>query len=94
MASGAELPSVKQILSIASEFGLDLSEAEASSYQNLMKGPMTSYRRLEEFSEYKPEVKYKRDSGYRPTTEENHIMPGTGDVRLKEQIQVYLTAMT
>ncbi len=71
MASGAELPSVKQILSIASEFGLDLSEAEASSYQNLMKGPMTSYRRLEEFSEYKPEVKYKRDSGYRPTTEEN-----------------------
>ena len=71
MASGAELPSIKQILSLASEFGIDLSESEASSYQNLMKGPLTSYRRLEEFSEYKPEVKYKRNSGYRPTAEEN-----------------------
>jgi len=53
MAFGAGLPSVKQILSIGSEFRLDLSEAEALSYQNIIKSPMAAYRRLEEFCEYK-----------------------------------------
>ncbi|MSO73843.1 MAG: amidase [Alphaproteobacteria bacterium] len=71
MAHGAELPSVREVLELAEGFGIEMSEAEAASYRGLMQGPMASYRRLEEIPEFRPPVKYKRDSGYRPSAEEN-----------------------
>jgi amidase len=71
MASGAALPSIREILALAEEFGLEMSETEAASYRRLMEGPMASYRRLEEIPERKLPVKYKRDPGYRPSAAEN-----------------------
>jgi len=44
-----------------------MSEAEAPSYCALIRGPMRSYRRVDELTEFTLPVKYPRDPGYRPT---------------------------
>ena len=69
MPKGARLPAIEQILELAYEFSHDMNEAEAESYQGLMKGAINSYRRIDEFAENKPPVKYPRDPGYRPPPE-------------------------
>jgi amidase len=71
MPKGARLPSVDQIVALATDLGMDMTQAEAASYQTLMKGAINSYRRIDEFAENKPRVKYPRDPGYRPGPEEN-----------------------
>ncbi|MBM3484746.1 MAG: amidase [Alphaproteobacteria bacterium] len=71
MASGAVLPSEREILALADQFGIEMSDDEAGQYRNLMRGAMASYRRLEEIPEYRPPVKYKRDPGHRPSAAEN-----------------------
>ena len=71
MPKGARLPTVSQIIALATEFGMEMSEADAASYQSLMVGAINSYRRLDEFAEAKPPVKYPRTPGYRPPPEEN-----------------------
>ena len=52
MPIAANLPSVHQILSLADEFEIEMSEAQAQSYQALMQGPIGSYRRLEELPSF------------------------------------------
>ena len=59
------------ILSLADEFEIEMSEAQAQSYQALMQGPIGSYRRLEELPEFRPPVKYPRTPGYRPAAKDN-----------------------
>ena len=71
MPSGAELPSLRQIRELADEFGFELSDQDVASYQTLMRGPILSTRKLEEIPEFRPEVKYSRTPGYRPTAKEN-----------------------
>ena len=71
MPRGPRLPAINQILELAQEFGIDMSEDEAASYQSLMTGAINSYRRIDEFAEIKPRVKYPRDPGCRPPPEEN-----------------------
>ncbi len=69
--AGPRLPSIGQIQEIAADFGLDMPEADAASYQNLMRGLVKSYRRLERYPEMRPPVTYPRTPGYRPSPEEN-----------------------
>ncbi len=71
MPRGPELPTVPQILELAEEFGFEMTADDAQSYQNLMRGPMASYRVLEEIPERTLPVKYPRDAGYRPSAAEN-----------------------
>jgi amidase len=71
MSKGADLPTVNQILELADEFGIEMTEEDAKSYQNVMRGPMESYRVLEDIPEWRPEQKYPRNAGYRPTAEDN-----------------------
>ena len=71
MAKGAELPTIDQIRDMAEDFGIEMPEEDAGAYRNLMKGPMASYRMLEEIPEWRPEQKYPRNAGYRPSAEEN-----------------------
>jgi amidase len=71
MPIAAELPSVRQILSLAGEFGIEMSDKQAQSYQALMQGPIGSYRRLEELPEFRLPVKYPRATGYRPAARDN-----------------------
>lgn len=71
MPLGPELPKIQQILDLAASFGMELSPEEAASFQTLMRGPIASYRRVEELAEFRPAVKYPRDPGYRPSPKEN-----------------------
>ena len=66
MPTGPDLPSAAMLMRIAADHGLDLTAADADSYRALMAGAIKSYRKLEEFSEPKPPVKYPRDGGWRP----------------------------
>lgn len=71
MATGPRLPSVAEIVDLATGFGIEMSETEAASYQRLMTGALRAYRRIDELTEVLPPVKYPRDPGYRPPPEEN-----------------------
>ena len=71
MPTGANLPSIEQVLDIAEDFGLELTADEANSYCNLLRGAIKTYRRLDEMVEYRPPVKYPRTVGYRPEAKDN-----------------------
>jgi amidase len=71
MPTSAQLPSVHQILELATIFGIEMSEADAGSYRSLMQGAMAACRRIDELQEFKLPVKYPRTPGYRPTPAEN-----------------------
>lgn len=64
-------PSIGEILEIAGDYGITLSEDDAASFQGLIKGLLPSYWRCDELVEPKLPVKYPRTSGYRPPPEEN-----------------------
>jgi len=66
-----EAPSPKQILDIAFDFNLHLSEADARSFAGLIAGTVPSYNRLDELAEPSLPVKYPRTPGHRPRAEEN-----------------------
>ncbi|MGH6942727.1 MAG: amidase [Geminicoccaceae bacterium] len=65
------LPTIAQILDIADDYGLNLTEQDAVSFRGLMAGPVASYRRLDELVEPRPPVRYPRTPGYRPGPGEN-----------------------
>jgi amidase len=71
MSTGPELPSVKAILRIAEDYGIDLTTEDAAVYRDMMQPLVASYRRLEELPERKLPVKYPRTSGWRPVPEDN-----------------------
>src|SRR5262245_6497741 len=64
-------PKVSQVMEIAASFGMDLSEADAASYQGLLKNIAKSYDRLDAMVEPKPLVKYARIPGSRPDAKDN-----------------------
>jgi amidase len=66
-----QAPNPEQILDIAIDFGLDLSQEDARSFAGLLAGSVTSYDRLDELAEPSLPVKYPRTPGYRPRPEEN-----------------------
>jgi amidase len=66
-----EAPNVGQVREIAASFGMNLSEADAASFAGLLKGIKASYDRLDAMVEPKPEVKYPRATGRRPSAAEN-----------------------
>ncbi len=72
MPAGVRLPSVQQVLELASHFGMEMTPEEAAIYRNLMQGPANAYRRVEEISQFRmPEPSYPRTSGSRPEPAEN-----------------------
>jgi amidase len=73
MSTGPELPSVKAVLAIAADYGIDLSAEDAAVYRGLLQPLMESCRRLEELPERKLPVKYPRTPGWRPMPEENPL---------------------
>ena len=42
-------PVFGKFVSLADEFGIEMSDQEAQSYRMFMQGPINSYRRLKEF---------------------------------------------
>ena len=57
MPKGAALPSIRQIIELSQGFGIDMPESDAEEYQTLMRGPIASFKRLEELPEYRPPIK-------------------------------------
>jgi amidase len=66
-------PPLDELGRIAKTYGMDLNEADLSSFRKLMDGVLASYRRLDQFAEPTLPVKYKRDAGYRPAAAENRL---------------------
>jgi amidase len=66
-----QAPKPEQILDIALDFDLDLSEEDARSFAGLIAGSVPSYNRLDELAEPSLPVKYPRTPGRRPAPEEN-----------------------
>ena len=52
-----QLPTKAQILEIAAELGLDLSEEDVSSFQGLFQGSVDAYNAVDEMPDNLPEVK-------------------------------------
>jgi amidase len=71
MSIPPRLPTVAQVLDLAKDFGMTLTEEDAASFRGLMAGSIASYARLDELVEPKLPVKYPRAPGYRPPPEEN-----------------------
>lgn len=68
---GVSLPTVGQVLEVAGEVGLNLSEEDARSFQGLMRGPMASYARLDLLPEPTLPQIAPRGAGYRPEPDDN-----------------------
>jgi amidase len=64
-------PKAEQVLDIAADFGIELSEADADSFAGLLQGMKASYDRLDELAEPALPVKYPRTPGYRPRPDQN-----------------------
>jgi amidase len=71
MAIAPRLPNVTELLDIARDYGMHLTEVDANSFRGLMAGAMASYARLDELAEPKLPVKYPRSPGHRPAQAEN-----------------------
>lgn len=71
MPLGPTPPSVDQVLELAADFGYEVTTEDAAAFRRLMLNTLESYRRLDEHQEQKPEVRWPRTPGRRPTAEEN-----------------------
>jgi amidase len=66
-----QLPTPEQIYELADEIGLDLTEADVSSYIELFKGNVEAYNAVDAMPDNLPQVSYPRTPGYRPGPDEN-----------------------
>ena len=64
-------PTRDQILDLASELGLDLSDEDIDSYIGLFQGNVEAYNLIDSMPDNLPEVKYPRTPGYKPRDGEN-----------------------
>lgn len=65
------LPNSEQIRDLAASFGIELSDADASSFEALVAGMKPSYDRLDALQHERLPVKYPRLPGRPPTEAEN-----------------------
>ncbi|XP_019633473.1 PREDICTED: uncharacterized protein LOC109476898 [Branchiostoma belcheri] len=70
-APAVRTPSLQQLSRAADKFNLELDQAELQEFQNVMKGTLASYQRVDQLVEPVPPVKWPRTPGWRPGPEEN-----------------------
>jgi len=66
-----KLPSPIEIMELADEIGLDLTDEDVESYIGLFKGNIEAYNIIDAMPDNLPSVKYPRTPGYQPRAEEN-----------------------
>jgi len=66
-------PTVEELRTISQQYHLDLSPEDLREFAFFVDQNLASYRRLDELPEPKPEVKYPRTPGCRPSPEENPL---------------------
>src|SRR5580700_11345190 len=65
------VPTPSQLREVASEVGLDLTDADVTSFIELMRPSVAAYNVVDAMPDNLPPVRYPRTPGYRPTSEEN-----------------------
>ena len=60
------LPTPDQLLAVADQCGLALSDEDVTSFRALMQGSVDAYNVVAAMPDEVPEVKYPRTPGYRP----------------------------
>src|SRR5215208_5973138 len=66
-----QLPTPSQLLEVAADVGLSLTQADIKSFIELMRGSVAAYNVVDAMPDNLPRVKYPRTPGYRPTGDEN-----------------------
>lgn len=66
-----QVPTPDQIIALADEMGLDLTEADVDSYIELFRPNVAAYNAVDAMPDNLPAVKYPRTPGYRPGPNEN-----------------------
>ncbi len=78
-----ELPTTAEVQRLGKAFGMTLSEEEAASYREMMRGFLRSCGRMDALPEPKPEVKYPRGPVWRPAPGENPYFAWTVRTRIE-----------
>ena len=66
-----QVPTSEQMREIAEDIGLSMSEADLTSFINLMKPSVAAYNIVDALPDNLPPVKYPRTPGHRPPASEN-----------------------
>src|SRR5438067_4827070 len=66
-----QLPTPTQLLDIADEIGLDLTDGDVTSFLGLLGPSVAAYNVVDSMADNLPAVRYPRTPGYRPTGDEN-----------------------
>ena len=66
-----QVPTPDQIIALADEMGLDLTEADIDSYIELFRPNVAAYNVVDALPDNLPQVTYPRTPGYRPGPNEN-----------------------
>ncbi|XP_066275912.1 amidase-like [Branchiostoma lanceolatum] len=70
-APAVRTPSLQQLARAAAKFNLELDQAELQEFQNVMKGTLASFQRVDQLVEPLPPVKWPRTPGWRPERKDN-----------------------
>ena len=68
-----QVPTPEQLLEVAAQIGLDLTDADVDSFLGLIAGNVAAYNLVDAMPDELPPVKYPRTPGYRPHGEENPL---------------------
>ncbi|MDR6265738.1 amidase [Roseobacter sp. N2S] len=66
-------PSLTQMRAMAAKFGMNLTDAELSEYNEIMEPYIQAYDRIDATPDNLPEVRYPRAPGYRPNPSDNRL---------------------
>ena len=66
-----QVPTSEQMREIAEDIGLSMSEADLTSFIDLMKPSVAAYNVVDAMPDNLPKVKYPRTPGYQPPAAEN-----------------------
>ena len=66
-----QVPTPRQILEIADQMGLSLTDADVESFIGILRPSIAAYNIIDAMPDNLPEVKYARTPGRRPLPEEN-----------------------
>ena len=70
---GIAPPTIEELEAIAKQYYLNFSRGDLRVFQGVVTGALESYRRIADLEEPKLPVKYPRESGYRPSADENPL---------------------
>ena len=70
------VPTPSQLREVATEVGLDLTDADVTWFIELMRPSVAAYNIVDAMPDNLPAVRYPRTPGYRSVGGENPTMPG------------------